>query len=82
MKPTKYLIENEIYYTLSTSDSHLEKLIYSKVVTDSLEYWTIDLESNETSYLENMFTLLSKFTLLWRSPCLLVENLPDAEQLL
>jgi len=61
------LIENEIYYTLSTSDSHLEKLIYSKVVTDSLEYWTIDLESNETSYLENMYGEIDGFPIFWIS---------------
>ena len=46
-------VENEILYTLSAVDDfYLEKLVYLKFINDSLEYWTIDLESNETSYLD------------------------------
>ena len=46
-------VENEIVYTLSSpNDSHLEKLVYLKFINDSLGYCMIDLESNETSYLD------------------------------
>ncbi|MBC8256745.1 MAG: hypothetical protein H8E85_05485 [Candidatus Marinimicrobia bacterium] len=46
-------VENEIRYTLSAADdSFLEKLVYVKYINDTYEYWTIDLESNETSYID------------------------------
>ena len=59
------LIENDIHNILETHDSVLEKLVYTKMMADSLEYWMVDLESNELLKLDIMNYEYQGYSLMW-----------------
>jgi hypothetical protein len=62
---TAQLIENDIHNILETHDSVLEKLVYTKMMADSLEYWMVDLESNELLKLDIMNYEYQGYSLMW-----------------
>ena len=59
------LIENDIHNILETHDSVLEKLVYTKMMADSLEYWMVDLESNELLKLDIMNYEYQGYSIMW-----------------
>jgi hypothetical protein len=59
------LIENDIHNILETHDSVLEKLVYTKMMADSLEYWMVDLESNELLKLDIMNVEYAGYSIMW-----------------
>ena len=62
---TAQLIENDIHNILETHDSVLEKLVYTKMMADSLEYWMVDLESNELLKLDIMNYEYQGYSIMW-----------------
>jgi hypothetical protein len=62
---TAQLIENDIHNILETHDSVLEKLVYTKIMADSLEYWMVDLESNELLKLDIMNYEYQGYSIMW-----------------
>ena len=62
---TAQLIENDIHNILETHDSVLEKLVYTKMMADSLEYWMVDLESNELLKLDIMNVEYAGYSIMW-----------------
>ena len=62
---TAQLIENDIHSILETHDAVLEKLVYTKMMADSLEYWMVDLESNELLKLDIMNYEYQGYPIIW-----------------
>ena len=62
---TAQLIENDIHNILETHDAVLEKLVYTKMMADSLEYWMVDLESNELLKLDIMNYEYQGYSIMW-----------------